>query len=154
MKMMVLWGLLAVLVLFGAWVRLAPVDAARWHIDPIAAGSPGAAGWLVRNQGGDSVAPVYAATPAQVLTAFDAIALSTPRTRVVAGSVGDGRITYETRSRLWGFPDYTTVAAQPVSDGAGLAVLGRARFGQSDVGVNRARIEAWQIALGERLSRP
>ena len=47
------------------------------------------------------------------LAAIDAAARATPRTRVLAGSVEAGMITYVTRSRLWAFPDYTTVAVAP-----------------------------------------
>jgi len=68
--------------------------------------------------------------------------------------VGAGRITYVTRSRLWGFPDYTTVQVIPGAAGATLALHARARFGQSDVGVNRARVERWRDALGQALPAP
>ena len=53
-------------------------------------------------------------------------------------------ITYVTRSRLIGFPDYTTVEAK---DGM-VTVFARLRFGRSDLGVNRRRVEGWIKALG------
>ncbi len=97
--------------------------------------------------GGDAAGPVLDLSPPALLAALDRVARATPRTAVVAGSVAEGRITYVTRSALWAFPDYTTVAAVPVADGASPVLLGRARFGRSDLGVNRARIEAWLAAL-------
>ncbi|MEM9843514.1 MAG: DUF1499 domain-containing protein, partial [Pseudomonadota bacterium] len=82
------------------------------------------------------------ATP-ETLAALDEIARATPRTTILAGSVEDGIVTYVTRSALMGFPDYTTVS---LSDGA-LTLYARLRFGQSDLGVNAARLEAWLRAL-------
>ncbi|MDH3264306.1 MAG: DUF1499 domain-containing protein [Paracoccaceae bacterium] len=132
-----------------AYVRLAPSDSVRWHIDPAdPALVPGEAGLLVRPEGGDIAGPVFDHTPGALLATFDAVARATPRTRVLAGSVEEGRITYVTRSALWGFPDYTTVETIPAEGGARLMVYARSRFGGNDWGVNRARVEAWLARLG------
>ena len=48
-------------------------------------------------------------------------------------------ITYVTRSRVFGFPDYTTVRQA----GDTLEIHGRLRFGESDMGVNAARVDGW-----------
>ncbi|WP_226780840.1 DUF1499 domain-containing protein [Oceaniglobus trochenteri] len=143
--------LLAVIGL-AAWVRLVPVDPGRWHVDPMEAEAPGAGGWLVRSEGGDTAWPAFDVTGETLLTAFDAVAMAEPRTERIAGSVGEGRITYITRSALWGFPDFATVTTVPDGQGATLAVLSRLRFGKSDMGVNRARIERWLEALRQRLA--
>ena len=42
-----------------------------------------------------------------------------------------------------GYPDYTTVQADPVPGGARLIIDARQRFGRGDFGVNAARIRAW-----------
>ncbi len=131
---------LALLLAGGAlWVRLAPVEAARWHVDPARAPDPGEGGYR-----GEATFP---GPPEAVLARLDAIARATARTRRIAGSPAEGRITWQTRSRLWGFPDYTTAAAR--SDGARtrLTILARLRFGRSDLGVNRARVRRWLEAL-------
>lgn len=125
-------GLLAVLAL-GAYVRLAPSDPARWHVLPDGVEEGTGAGYALRR---------IEATP-ETLAALDEIARATPRTTILAGSVEDGIVTYVTRSALMGFPDYTTVS---LSDGA-LTLYARLRFGQSDLGVNAARLEAWLRAL-------
>ena len=52
-------------------------------------------------------------------------------------------MTWITRSRLFGFPDYTT--AEVRSDG--LYVWSRLRFGKGDMGVNAARLNGWALAL-------
>jgi len=130
-------GFLLILALLGglAWIRLAPSDPARWHVAPAVDGDedrPGAAMRRVAGAGPDALARL------------DAIARATPRTSVLAGSVADGMVTYVTRSRVFGFPDYSTVR----QEGDDLLIHARLRFGQSDMGVNRARVEQWLRRLG------
>ena len=67
-----------------------------------------------------------------------------PRTHVLAGGPDVGLTTYVTRSALWGFPDYTTIA----QDGDAIVIRAHLRFGQSDMGVNAARVRSWVAALG------
>jgi len=127
---------------FAAWVRLAPSDPARWHV-PVAA-EPGPADQVVPRTGAATLLLSTArGTPAEVLAKLDAIALATPRTQRLAGSVEEGRITWITRSALWGFPDYTTAEIRP----NGVLVHARLRFGQSDLGVNAARLTDWLSRL-------
>lgn len=114
-----------------AWVRLAPSDPARWHGTLTFTKDEDRAGGVIR------ILP--AADPMALMQALDQIALNTPRTVKLAGSVAEGSITYVTRSLFWGFPDYTTVTA---TNGK-LIVFGRLRFGQSDFGVNKARVDGW-----------
>lgn len=123
---------------FALWVRLAPVDVARWHVGDARPGAghiPEAGGhvWRGRIEGEEALSRV------------DAVIRATPRTQVIAGSVAEGMVTYQTRSAFWGFPDYTTLRA---SDDL-VEIHSRLRFGRSDLGVNRARIEGWLEALGE-----
>lgn len=126
------------------WVRLAPVDAALWHVDPTRATRPGPGGWLLSDVGGDAPAARFDAAPEQIMAQLDRIARATPRTRPIAGDPGEGWITYQTRSRVFGFPDYTSVRATPTPQGGtALSILARLRFGNSDLGVNRARAENW-----------
>jgi len=135
------------IALFG-YVRIAPSDPATWHVDPAdPALSTGPGRYLV-GPNGDIPSPVFDEAPGALLSRLAAIADETPRTRVLAGSPEEGRITFLTRSLIWGFPDYTTVAALPESDGSRLVVYARLRFGREDMGVNRARVEGWLAALG------
>ena len=123
--------LLAVLG-FGLWVRLAPSDPARWHVSAGDAGNRDFAGAAIRT---------VAAGPGD-MARLDRIIRATPRTTHLAGSPEEGMVTYVTRSRLWGFPDYTTIEARPGQ----IVIHGRLRFGASDMGVNRARLEGWMAA--------
>jgi len=128
-RIIALGVLLAALALL-AFIRLAPSDPMRWHQMPDAISNRDLEGGAMRRVPGD-------------LAALDAIARATPRTRVLAGSVEAGMITYVTRSRVMGFPDYTTV--RQVGDM--LEIYGRLRFGRSDLGVNAARIDGWLARL-------
>jgi len=132
-----------------AWVRLSPNDPAAWHVDPLSATRNGMGGWLVRPEGGDAMSAVY---PAEALAMLDRIALDTAPTTRLAGSVAEGRITYVTRSLLMGYPDFTTIAALPVSGGITFAIHARQRFGAGDMGVNRARVENWLATLDRALA--
>ena len=55
-------------------------------------------------------------------------------------------LTYITRSAAIGFPDYTTAR----QDGDQLVIWARQRFGRSDFGVNRRRVDGWLDALQAR----
>ena len=125
----VLLGAIAVAVAAGLYVRLAPSDPERWHTMPAA----------VTNRDTDGGAMRVVGAGQDGLTRLDRIIRATPRTDVLAGSVASGMITYVTRSRVFGFPDYTTVRQA----GPQLEIYGRLRFGRSDLGVNAARIDGW-----------
>ncbi|MEO0765138.1 MAG: DUF1499 domain-containing protein [Pseudomonadota bacterium] len=111
---------------FAVYVRLAPSDVSRWHQPVAATENADLAGGAIRVMEADRAA----------FEKVDAAMQSLPRTQVLAGSVQDGRITYVTRTQLWGFPDYTTVQFEYGT----LKLFARLRFGGSDLGVNAARI--------------
>jgi uncharacterized protein (DUF1499 family) len=135
-------GLLVAVVAFALYVRLAPSDPGRWHVAPVAGGPAGEVVVAGLNSATLRLGP-EAGAPADLLARLDAVALAAPRTTWLAGSVEEGRITWVTRSALWGFPDYTTAEVLP--DGLGIAA--RSRFGSSDLGVNAARLRDWQGRL-------
>ena len=131
--------LAATLLALLAYVRLAPSHAVRWHIDPLTAADPGSAGALI--------APgkyLSTDTATELLKKFDAIVLGHPAAKRLAGSVDENHITYVVRTKWFGFPDYVTIKTIPTgAGGSTLSILSRSRFGRSDLGVNRARLDAW-----------
>lgn len=139
MKLLLLLLALALLMLL-AWIRLVPSDPDDWHVNPRKADDPGQGGVLLLP---GPEAKTYRATPKTLLSVFDRIAMAAPRTETLAGSVPTGRITYVARTKWLRFPDYITVAAVPVEGGSQLAVYSRSRFGKSDLGVNRKRLDRW-----------
>lgn len=131
--MTIVWIIAAVFLAVFAYVRLAPSDPAVWHIEPRVTED--------RDYSNKSVRLVPAGVDA--LRRIDTIIAAEPRTYVLAGSVQQGMITYVTRSRMMGFPDYTTI----MQEGENLLIFARSRFGRRDFGVNRERIERWIGAL-------
>jgi hypothetical protein len=130
-----------------AFVRLAPNDPTLWHVDISGATRTTSGGWLVLPTAGDAQSPVFALAAPDLLVMLDRIALDTPRTTLLAGSVAEGRLTYMTRSALIGFPDFTTVQTSDTPNGTVLMIFARQRFGDGDMGVNRARAEDWLAQL-------
>lgn len=128
-QMVWLWVFLALVVGLLAYIRLAPSDAAVWHVAPEVSADADLTGGVKR---------VVAAGP-DALARFAAVAQADERTSVLAGSVAEGMITFVSRTKVIGFPDYTTVQ----QDGESLKIYGRLRFGKSDLGVNKARVEGW-----------
>jgi len=63
--------------------------------------------------------------------------LALPNTSLIAGSVAEGRLTYITRSKLIGFPDFTTIE----QGGDQIKLYARLRFGRKDMGVNGKRLD-------------
>lgn len=114
------------------WIRLAPDDVARWHHLPQVVESADMEGGATRVVEGD-------------LAKLDAIMRAEPRTYILAGSIDEGLVTYITRSRVFGFPDYTTVGQR----GDDLIIHARLRYGKSDMGVNKARVERVLAAMGQ-----
>ena len=133
-----------------AFVRMSPVEAARWHVDPEADGRTGPGRYLVA-EGGDRPPLTLSAPPAAVLEALNHIALAWPRTQRIAWEPGIGRATYMTRSRVMGFPDFTSVKVAPDGQGSAVTAYARLRYGREDMGVNRDRVTAWLTGLGTSL---
>jgi uncharacterized protein (DUF1499 family) len=136
-----------VLVLFIAGViglRVAPSNPAKWHVDPRRVTAPRTDNFVLLR--GEEAAR-FDVPPGDLAARLDAIARDWPRTKLLAGSVAEGWMTYVTRSRWMAFPDYTSVVITPDEGGARLAVFARARYGKSDLGVNAERLDAWLAAL-------
>jgi hypothetical protein len=142
MRPVLIW-ILAALVLGGlAFIRLVPSDPARWHVDPVTVADPAKPHFARLVPG-----MVTGADVASLAAAADAAMLALPRTTLLAGSVAQGHMTYITRSRLMGYPDYTSIRVLPGASGATLGAFARSRFGTSDLGVNAARLDRLKTAL-------
>lgn len=126
-RMYLVLGIVGLVVIGMVWFRVAPSDITRWHV-PVSA---------TENEDHIFGATRVLDGPRDILTAFDTAMMGESRTQRLAGTADDAHVTFVTRSAFWGFPDYTT--AQWV-DGQ-LRVFGRLRYGMSDLGVNRNRLE-------------
>lgn len=149
---MLKWLSLGVLILAtagAAYVRMAGSDPARWHVDPTTVTPENKPNnYLVAGQ--DAVfAPL---SPQDALLRLDRIARSEPRTHMIAGNIEAGHVTYVQRSALLGFPDYISVRAQATEEGSKVSLYSRLRFGRSDFGVNKARVERWLAQFEKKRS--
>ncbi len=131
--MLIVWVLVALVVVGLGYIRLAPSEPETWHQLP---------DFSENKDFRKGVLRIAEAGP-DGLERIDAIARATANTTVLAGSVDEGMITYVTRTRVFGFPDYTTIR----QDADQLKIYARLRFGGSDQGVNRKRVELWLDAL-------
>lgn len=130
---MITFLILAGIAIVLGYIRLAPSDPAQWHVEPQVTADKDLAGGVLRS----------VETGPDGLARLDQVATATDRTQVLAGSVDSGMVTYVTRTKVIGFPDYTTA----MQDGETLKIFARLRFGRSDMGVNRARIDGWLAAI-------
>ena len=125
--------LIGLVLAFPAYVRVAPSDPNRWHVAIAAETESNLAGGAVR----------IITSGTETLTILNKNMLNRPRTKVFARSIEQGRITYITRTKLMGYPDYTTIE----QSGENIKLFARLRFGKSDLGVNAARLEQLKGAL-------
>ncbi|SEL35276.1 DUF1499 domain-containing protein [Roseivivax marinus] len=132
---MLFWLIVLVVVGGLVWIRFAPSDPDTWHVDPQVTADQDLSNGVRRR------IPAGADT----LDRLNGIILATPRTDRLAGSVDEGRVTYVTRSKWMGFPDYTTIERE--ADEQVVELWARARFGKSDMGVNRGRVDNWLSEL-------
>ncbi|MBU2936938.1 MULTISPECIES: DUF1499 domain-containing protein [Pacificibacter] len=135
----VIYCLIIVFLAALAYVRLSPMVVDRWHVDPFEIDPPKEGGVLQR----------FSSQMGAIATleAYKTAALATPRTVVLAGSPSEGRMSFVTRTALWGFPDVTTIAVRETADSVDVAIFARLRFGKSDLGVNGKRVTAWRAKV-------
>lgn len=145
----IILGAIGVFVAWAVYIRLAPSDATVWDADITADDYSPKSNWAAFCRAPDSADAILT----DDLAPLDAVAMATPRTTRLSGSVAQGQITWMTRSKLMGFPDYTTAAIKQTDAGPQVCVVGRLRFGQSDLGVNAARISDWLMQAYE-LNQP
>ncbi|MGI3185025.1 DUF1499 domain-containing protein [Nioella aestuarii] len=141
---------LAALLLY---IRLAPMQAGRWHVDPSTAERPSTPNaFIMRDEGGDRPAVVLLASPQTVGAALETMLASAPRVTRLAGTAEDGFVTYVQRSRIMGFPDAISIRLSPTGEGTRIEIFSRSRFGYSDGGVNEARVTRWIARLEAALT--
>lgn len=135
------------------FMRTTTDDPAVWHADPATSDRTGKPNdYVVAPEGAttataDTVSKVHATDPKSLLFQLDAI-VQNAGAAVVSGSVDELWITYSERTMVLGFPDYISVKAVEVEGGSALIIWSRSRYGHSDFGVNRKRVDGWLEKLG------
>lgn len=143
-------GLLATAIAGAAYVRLAPVDAERFHRDPdqiTKAKTPN--NYLVSAAPSADRAPVrLQMSRDDLMAAIDAWVLALPHSERRVGSIDSGLVTYVIRTQLMRYPDTLTVKVVEADEGAALSIYSKAIYGRSDFGVSQRRVEALFAELG------
>lgn len=138
----ILIGLVVLTIAAAVIVRVAPVVADEWHIDPETVAPPTTPNFALL-AGSEAVS--IAAPALAVAGRLQAIA-EADGAQVVAGSLAEGFVTYVVRSRIMGYPDFVSIRLVPEGDSTRLHVFSRSRYGRSDLGVNTARVQRWLTA--------
>lgn len=135
------------------YIRLTPMSADRWHVDPLVAERPTTPNaYLQRDDGGDAPALILQAPPARVAESLEQMLANAPRVTRLAGRASQGWVTYVQRSRIMGYPDAISIRLTPVGDATRVDIFSRSRFGYGDGGVNAARVTRWMTRLEAALT--
>lgn len=146
-------AVLVALVIVGAimgYIRFSPSDPNIWHLDPNRPGFVPPKGAVAFCPGPESRYSFPEADLSKLLKVAD----NWPRTERLAGSAEDGRVTDITRSRIMGYPDYTTIALRDVDGTKQICLIARQRFGREDFGVNTGRIQNWLAQAYDAFPEP
>ncbi len=141
----ILIALVALVVAAAIYVRLAPIDAAEWHVDPTGMTAPSTPNFALLT---GTTGSYLNAPPAEAGARLQAVAEANGA-EVLAGSAEEGHVTYVVRSRVMGFPDFVSVRLLPEGAGTQINIFSRSRYGMSDLGVNTTRVQHWLRAIHE-----
>jgi len=96
-----------------------------------------------------STSPIFSAPTDQVREALLQVINAAPRTEIIENNA---QIKVVQRSKLMRFPDTINIEIIPVDENnSTLATLSSSKYGHSDLGVNRKRVEGWLNALSRAL---
>lgn len=96
----------------------------------------------------DLVTAVKPRPAAALYKAARAVFERQPRTFVAASFPDQYQVHYVVRSALMNFPDLVTVQVTSAgAESSTIAIWSRSVYGQSDLGVNKKRVEAWLALL-------
>lgn len=99
------------------------------------------------------IAPVVEAEAGAVYTAALAALTALPRVTILAADSAERAIEAVQRSALFQFPDFVSVQIVPAEGGGtSLAIYSRSKYGYSDLGVNKARVERLLAAITTHLA--
>ncbi|MHA3913406.1 DUF1499 domain-containing protein [Halovulum sp. GXIMD14793] len=151
MLLIIVFGILGMSAYTVFFIRSVAHDPEVWHVDPRDAPNSETPNDFRLIQSNltkfrvDMEAPTYAVDAATLSQAFDRFVMGQPRVERVAGSTQAGWVTYVQRSEYLQFPDYISVQFYNLGDTgtSTIAIYSRSRFGYSDMGVNKARVERW-----------
>jgi uncharacterized protein (DUF1499 family) len=99
-----------------------------------------------------AASPLFAVPRARLHEVWRQTIAALPRVVAVAEDARHWRSVYVAHTALFGFPDVVTVEFLAPRPGcSSIALFGRSRYGRSDFGMNRRRIEHWLGLLQARV---
>lgn len=138
--LLVILAVVLLAVVGGAvYFRLVPMPAERWHVDPAEVEPPATSNYELR--AGDD-APRVPLPVEAVAARLDSVARA-EGAGLIAGDLAEGHATYVARTRIMGFPDAVSIRLHAEGDATRIDIFSRSRFGESDLGVNSARVARW-----------
>ena len=98
----------------------------------------------------DVIPPIFALSAPELAKVFATVIASEPSVEQVAFEDGGLTQRYVQRTKIMRFPDTIVVRFIDLGDGRStIALYSRSQLGESDFGVNRARIERWLEKLSK-----
>jgi len=141
MRWLVILPVLGILsaVVWAVYVRTAGHDPARWHVDPATVTEVNANNEFLGSAVLEGTSDTVSAGLKGVLGG-----------EVLVGSYEEGWVTLVVRTPLYGYPDYVSVRIEERHDDSEVTIFSRSRFGYSDLGMNKDRVEKTFAALKAR----
>ncbi len=100
------------------------------------------------------ILPAFEIPSDELQKAWDDMMLEKPGYKRLDKADGEARRHYEKRTDGVGFPDRITVEFVPQGDSSsGLAIYSRSKYGYSDGGLNKARVQGLLADLDARLKK-
>lgn len=97
-------------------------------------------------------APVFDMPAAALRDAWTKMVAAQPRTQHLESDAAQLADEYVQRSALFRYPDFVSVRFVDLSDGGStVAIYSRSKYGHSDLGVNKKRIDAWLEQLSKEV---
>jgi hypothetical protein len=102
----------------------------------------------------DVVTPGYKVPPDRLFALAQEVAAGQARTYPAAAFPERLQAHWVVRSAVFNFPDLVTVEVRASGVGSDLVLYSRSVYGESDLGANRKRADAWLAALAAKLPPP
>ena len=106
------------------------------------------------NDTANVVSKTYDVSVGQLKKDWEGVIKKQVRVKHLETSADKMQDQYVQRSRIFRFPDYVDVRFIPLDENKStIAIYSRSKFGHSDLGVNKARIEKWLKELNELITK-
>ncbi len=98
-------------------------------------------------------APVFDVPAAKLRDAWAKVLADQPRTKTLEEDGASLSYEYVQRSALFRYPDFISVQFVPLNEARStMAIYSRSKYGYSDLGVNKKRIDTWLDLLEAELA--